>query len=77
MKVSNLNGLEFAELLHEVCERLEKEKQTVISIDRPYGNRFYFVNSDHEKVFGFEEHTDKGMYFEVRMAYISSNVKLM
>ena len=56
-KVSELTGLEFAELLHEVCERLENENQNVVSVDRPKGSRFYLVNSDHEKVFGFEEHT--------------------
>jgi hypothetical protein len=76
-KVSELNGLEFAELLHEVCERLERENQTTVCVHRPKGNCFYLVNSDHEKVFGVEEHTEKGNYFSVGMAYVSSYVKIM
>lgn len=74
--VKDLNGLEFAELLHEVCERLEQEKQTCVHIQRPNYNDTYIVIGDDENVYPAEHVTPVASYLSVNNAYISSRVKL-
>ena len=75
-KISELNGLEFAELLHQVCERLEKENQNVVEVQRPMENNVFIVITDDDVVYGQEMITDKGRYFSTSESYISSFVKL-
>lgn len=74
--VSELNGLEFAELLHDVCQRLKNENESVVEIDRPCGEQVYIVLVDHETTFAETMHTEDGNFVTIPNAYLSSNVKL-
>jgi hypothetical protein len=76
MNVSDLNGLEFAELLHQVCERLEQSHQCVVAIDRPNQLTTYIVVKDDDMVCCDEDVINGEFYMSTSMSHVSSRVKL-
>lgn len=76
MEVSELTGLEFAELLHKVCERLENENELVVQIERPCGNKAFILLADWEDVYAYIETSFGEDYLMAAQGHITSKIKL-